>query len=113
MDTRTKGRRSENIAAYYLVRRGFNIIAKNKYFNHREIDLFVKYRSKYYIVEVKSSHLFSEEYSEMLTASKIKNLQSCVGPLLSLYGIDNEDYGGIIYAYIYNNHLVKLHLFDV
>ena len=49
----------------------------------------------------------------MLTRLKIKNLQSCVSPLLSQYGIDNEDYGGIIYAYIYNNHLVKLHSFDV
>lgn len=113
INNRTKGKICEEKIAEYLIEKGFIVIAKNIYIRNKEVDLFVKYNKRYFIVEVKSSKKYLDEYNELLTPKKISNLNSCINSILSRFGIEYEEYGGIIYAYIYNNHLVKLHRFDV
>ena len=48
------GRRGENIAADYLVKQGFEIVARNYRFGHAEIDLIVKREDWLLFIEVKT-----------------------------------------------------------
>src|SRR5262245_6463284 len=48
------GRRSESIAAQYLLARGYHIVERNYRVGHKEIDLIVRLRNTIAFVEVKA-----------------------------------------------------------
>ena len=69
------GTQGENLAAEFLVKNGFEVIAKNWRYKHAEIDLIVKREDWIVFVEVKtrSSSLFGEP-EEFVDNQKIRKL---------------------------------------
>jgi putative endonuclease len=74
-DTIKTGGKGENLAAEFLKKKGFQIIARNYRFKHAEIDLIVQQNDWLIFVEVKtrSSNEFGEpeEFVNEFKASKI------------------------------------------
>jgi putative endonuclease len=69
------GGKGENLAAEFLKRKGFDIVARNYRYKHAEIDLIIKRDNWLIFVEVKtrSSNSFGEpeEFVSAFKASKI------------------------------------------
>lgn len=53
-DKQTIGNRGEQLAAEFLIRKGFEVVARNYRFKHAEIDLIVKRDNWLIFVEVKT-----------------------------------------------------------
>ncbi len=54
MDTRSKGRKSEEIAAEFLQQNGYKFMSKNSFFKGGEIDLIMQDQEFIVFIEVKS-----------------------------------------------------------
>jgi putative endonuclease len=71
------GRRGENIAADYLVKQGFEIVARNYRFGKAEIDLIVKREDWLLFIEVKTRSSFDfgepEEFLQDFQINRIMN----------------------------------------
>lgn len=65
------GKRGEILAADYLARRGYNIVANNWRYRHKEVDIIARYGEKLVIIEVKlrSTDYFGDP-SEAVTKRK-------------------------------------------
>ena len=65
------GKKGEILAADYLARKGYNIIASNWHYRHKEVDIIAGFEEKLVIVEVKlrSTDYFGDP-SESVTKKK-------------------------------------------
>ena len=71
------GRRGENLAADYLVKQGFEIVARNYRYGKAEIDLIVKREDWLLFIEVKTRSSFDfgepEEFLQDFQINRIMN----------------------------------------
>jgi putative endonuclease len=67
------GKEAEEVSANYLQKKGYQIIARNFYYQKGEIDIIALYHQQIVVVEVKArnSNLFQEPY-EAVNKKKIK-----------------------------------------
>ena len=69
------GKKGEEIARNYLIEKGYRILAKNWYYDHKEIDIIARQNDEIVIVEVKTREGdYFEEPWEAVSTRKIKNL---------------------------------------
>lgn len=81
------GKEGENIAANYLVQKGFEIIARNYHFSHGEIDIVANDKKQLVFIEVKTR--LNLEYGEpeyAINPKKIKQIKK----MAELYLFDKE-----------------------
>lgn len=72
---RDTGTVAEKIAEQHLVKLGYEILDKNWYYGHYELDIVARDGSELVIVEVKSrTGLFYEHPSEAVTGTKIRRI---------------------------------------
>lgn len=98
-----KGKTSEYIAKQHLVRRGYEYIDSNVYFDVGEIDLIFRSHDMFIFVEVKSLHKKNNlNIYETLTTSKIRKIERSILKWLSRMGYEafvwRFDFIGIIYS---------------
>ncbi|MBQ8459349.1 YraN family protein [bacterium] len=80
MNNREFGNKGEDIACEYLIKNGYEIIARNVHFSKLcEIDIIAKSKKKYVFVEVKTrkSNAFGTPM-EAITKSKYNNIKTGV-----------------------------------
>jgi len=73
------GRAGEEIAAKYLTRNGYQILAKNLRLSHKEIDLVAQKAGEIILVEVKTARFDSPVLpEEQLSSAKIRQLKQAL-----------------------------------
>lgn len=81
------GKKGEELAFYYLVKKGYTIKARNWRFNNAEIDLIANHNNMLVIVEVKTrSAAIYEEPRDAITNQKIRFLTNAA----EAYILENE-----------------------
>ena len=69
------GKKGEDIAVAYLQKEGYRILARNWFYDHKEIDIIAKQGEEMVIVEVKTREGdYFEEPWEAVSTQKIRNL---------------------------------------
>lgn len=85
------GKKGEDIAKEYLIKKGYQILACNWFDEHREIDIIAREGEEVVIVEVKSRESFLyEEPWEAVTNRKIRYLVEAAETWLLQEQIDLE-----------------------
>ncbi len=85
------GRLGERIAREYLIGKGYKILAKNWFCDHKEIDIISRFGDEIVVVEVKTREGdYYEEPWEAVTTRKIRNIVEATEAYLLEYGIDLE-----------------------
>ena len=85
------GRKGEEIAVDYLVKQGYKILARNWFYDHKEIDIIANQGDEIVIVEVKTREGdYFEEPWEAVSTNKIRNLVAVADAWLIQKGIDRE-----------------------
>ena len=83
------GNKGEQIAAKYLQKEGYKILARNWYFDHKEVDIIAKQGDEIVIVEVKTREGdYFEEPWEAVSTAKIRNLVEIADVWLNQNNID-------------------------
>jgi len=83
------GKKGEEIAAGYLIQNGYKILARNWYFDHKEIDIIAQQNDEIVIVEVKTREGdYFEEPWEAVSTRKIRNLVDVADAWLNQKKID-------------------------
>lgn len=85
------GRHGEELAAQYLISKGYNILEKNWQIGHLEVDLIASNDEMLVIVEVKTrkSNVFGEP-EEFVTIQKQRNLIRAASSFIAKTGITKE-----------------------
>ena len=69
------GKKGEQIAVLYLKRQGYQILERNWFYDHKEIDIIARQGDEIVIVEVKTREGdYFEEPWEAVSTKKIRNL---------------------------------------
>jgi putative endonuclease len=69
------GKKGEEIATKYLKGEGYSILARNWFYDHREIDIIARQGDQIVIVEVKTREGdYFEEPWEAISTAKIRNI---------------------------------------
>ena len=69
------GKKGEDIAFAYLRKEGYEIVKRNWFWDHKEIDIIAKFSDEIVIVEVKTREGdYFEEPWEAISNKKIRNL---------------------------------------
>jgi putative endonuclease len=69
------GKKGEDLAVGYLKKNGYQILARNWHFDHKEIDIIAKQQEELVILEVKTREGdYFEEPWEAISVRKIRNL---------------------------------------
>lgn len=85
------GRKGEEIAVDYLVKQGYKILARNWFYDRKEIDIIAQQGDEIVIVEVKTREGdYFEEPWEAVSTNKIRNLVAVADAWLIQKGIDRE-----------------------
>jgi len=85
------GIKGEEIAAGYLKKEGYKILARNWFYDHKEIDIIAQQGDEIVIVEVKTREGdYFEEPWEAVSAQKIRNLVDVADAWLNERQIDLE-----------------------
>ena len=85
------GLKGEEIAVAYLVKEGYKILARNWYYDRKEIDIIARQGDEIVIVEVKTREGdFFEEPWEAVSTRKIRNLVEVADAWLNQKQIDLE-----------------------
>ncbi len=85
------GKIGEEIAASYLITKGFKILERNWYWDHKEIDIIARQGDEIVIVEVKTREGdYFEEPWEAVSNRKIRNLVEVAETWLIRKNIDLE-----------------------
>ena len=85
------GKKGEEIAASYLITKGFRILERNWYWDHKEIDIIARQGDEIVIVEVKTREGdYFEEPWEAISNRKIRNLVEVAEAWLIKKHIDFE-----------------------
>ena len=85
------GKKGEEIARNYLKDKGYRILAKNWFYDHREIDIIARHADEIVIVEVKTREGdYFEEPWEAVSTKKIRNIVEAADAWLIQEQIDLE-----------------------
>ena len=85
------GKKGEEIAVGYLIKSGYKILARNWYYDHKEIDIVARLGDEIIIVEVKTREGdYFEEPWEAVSSKKIRNLVEVADAWLIQKEIDLE-----------------------
>ena len=85
------GREGEDVAASYLLQKGYRIVARNWRFGPKEIDIVARDGETMVFVEVKTrSTLAFELPQEAVTKKKMKNLVEAADAYMLQYNIELE-----------------------
>lgn len=85
------GNQGEQIAVAYLKKDGYEILACNWYYDHKEVDIIARQGEEIVIVEVKTREGdYYEEPWEAISTRKIRNLVEVADAWLSQNAIDLE-----------------------
>ena len=85
------GKKGEEIAESYLIGKGFKILERNWYWDHKEIDIIARQGDEIVIVEVKTREgNYFEEPWEAVSNRKIRNLVEVAEAWLITKNIDLE-----------------------
>ena len=85
------GLKGEEIAAAHLIKEGYKILARNWFYDHKEIDIIARQGDEIVIVEVKTREgNYFEEPWEAVSIRKIRNLVDVADAWLNQYKIDLE-----------------------
>ena len=67
------GNKGEELAAEYIVKKGYSLLARNWYYNHRELDIVARHNNDIVFIEVKTRAKDSLQLpSEAVTLKKQK-----------------------------------------
>lgn len=89
--TRELGEIAEGLAEQHLVKLGYEILHKNWYHGHLELDIVARDNNELVIVEVKArSGIRYEHPSEAVTDTKIKRIVEAADAYIMEYDIDLE-----------------------
>jgi len=85
------GIKGEEIAALYLKKEGYKILARNWFYDHKEVDIIAQQGDEIVIVEVKTREGdYFEEPWEAVSTRKIRNLVDVADAWLNQRQIDLE-----------------------
>ena len=85
------GREGEDVAASYLIQKGYRIVARNWRYGPKEIDIVARDGETMVFVEVKTrSTLAFELPQEAVTKKKMKNLVEAADAYMLQYNIELE-----------------------
>ena len=85
------GLKGEDIALAYLKKEGYKILARNWFYDHKEIDIIAQQGEEIVIVEVKTREGdYFEEPWEAVSTRKIRNLVEAADAWLNQRKIDLE-----------------------
>jgi putative endonuclease len=85
------GKKGEEIAKHYLKDKGYKILAKNWFWDHREIDIIARQADEIVIVEVKTREGdYFEEPWEAVSTRKIRNIVEAAEAWLLQEKVDLE-----------------------
>ena len=85
------GKKGEEIATSYLIDKGFKILERNWYWDHKEIDIIARQGDEIVIVEVKTREGdYFEEPWEAVSNRKIRNLVEVAEAWLLRKNVDLE-----------------------
>ena len=85
------GKKGEEIARDYLTKKGWPILARNWFYDHREIDIIARDGNEIVIVEVKTREdNYFEEPWEAVSTRKIRNLVDAANGWLIQEEVDLE-----------------------
>jgi putative endonuclease len=91
MGTRSKGSEGEELAAGFLLQKGYRIVERNYRFERAEIDLIARDGDELVFVEVKTR--YSERYGtpeESVTPSKVEQLKKAAEGYLHEHQISHQ-----------------------
>lgn len=77
------GRRGEELAARYLLLRGYEIVARNHHIGHFEVDIIARRGGRLVFVEVKTRAVEPELYAELLPPAKVRHLREALDRYVS------------------------------
>ncbi|MCQ4035819.1 YraN family protein [Kaistella montana] len=85
------GKLAEDLAAEFLVKKGYKILARNFHFQKLEIDIVAEFHEMIIVAEVKArSYTTVIEPQEAVTKGKIKSIVSCADFFMRERNIDKE-----------------------
>lgn len=85
------GKKGEEIASAYLKKEGYKILARNWFYDHKEIDIIARQGDEIVIVEVKTREGdYFEEPWEAVSTRKIRNLVDVADAWLNQQKVDLE-----------------------
>ena len=85
------GLKGEEIAVAYLIKEGYKILARNWYYDRKEIDIIAQQDPEIVIVEVKTREGdYFEEPWEAVSTKKIRNIVEVADAWLNQQKIDLE-----------------------
>ena len=85
------GKLAEDLAAEFLVKKGYKILARNFHFQKLEIDIVAEFNEMIIVAEVKArSYTTVIEPQEAVTKGKIKSIVSCADFFMRERNIDKE-----------------------
>ena len=85
------GKKGEEIAVGYLKKEGYKILARNWFYDHKEIDIIARQGEEIVIVEVKTREGdYFEEPWEAVSTRKIRNLIEAADAWLNQRNVDLE-----------------------
>jgi len=85
------GKKGEEIASAYLKKEDYKILARNWFYDHKEIDIIARQGDEIVIVEVKTREGdYFEEPWEAVSTRKIRNLVDVADAWLNQQKIDLE-----------------------
>lgn len=94
------GKWGEDIAANFLIKKGYTIIAKNEWYRVGEIDIVAEHNSVLSFIEVKTRVVHSWHSAEFATnTKKIKRLKRAAHIFCLQKGVD-LNYTSVIYEHI-------------
>jgi putative endonuclease len=103
MENKTLGNEGEGLAIQYLRKNGYEIIATNWYYKHKEIDIVAQKEDKIRIVEVKTrSSDFCESPNELVPRKKQRFLIKAAEAYIMEHDIENEVQFDVILIYYKN-----------
>lgn len=102
------GEKGEQIAERYLIKNGYQILAKNWRYKHLEVDIFAIKDKVIAAIEVKTrSYDFVENLSEIINRKKQRFIIDATDAYLVKNDLDNEARFDVIFIIIRNG---KYHL---
>ncbi len=83
------GRKGEQLAAQYLIKKGFQLLHKNWHYRNQELDLVMRHMNELVVVEVKSRHAaVNEAMDEAISFKKIRFLVNATQAYLEKYQLE-------------------------
>jgi len=111
VSTRELGEIAEGLAAQHLEKLGYQILERNWYYGHLELDIVARDKDELVVVEVKArSGLRYEHPSEAVTNTKIKRIVEAADAYIIEKNIESETRFDVI-TVIFVDHKFELEHF--